>query len=74
MMSKNITFFNNNKEKYISQNFGKYVLISKQNNLGFFDSYSNAYKNAIKNSCKEGEFLIAHCIDEKTENYLSYIY
>ena len=73
-MSKNITFFNNNKEKYISQNFGKYVLISNQKVLGFFDNYENTYKSAIQNSCKEGEFLIVHCVDENTEKYLSCIY
>ena len=67
----NYRCFQRNLARYIRDNPGKYVLIAKGKEQGFYDTFDLAYCAAIENY-KVGCFVVQECTDKPTLSTVYY--
>ena len=62
--SKNYIFYLKNKDSYLKDYQGKYILIYDEEFKDCFDTFNKACKKALENNYKLGNFLVQKCSEK----------
>jgi hypothetical protein len=60
MLDKELQYYIDHQDEFVSQNQGKFLVIKNQELIGVFDSEIEAYTETVKNH-ELGTFLIQEC-------------